>query len=229
MKLAIMQPYFLPYIGYWQLIKAVDTYIVYDDVNYIKSGWINRNNFLVNKDKQLFTIQIKGASSYKLINQIEIIDDFVNFIKSIHQNYNKSPFFGHVMKLLKQIAEYNKSNLALFIFNSIKIIINYLHIDVNLVLSSSLNKNNVLKGKEKVIDICKTLGVTDYYNAIGGIELYSKQDFIQNGINLFFLKTNITPYKQLNNKFVPNLSILDVMMFNSVEKINQMLDDFELL
>jgi hypothetical protein len=82
MKLGIMQPYLFPYLGYWQLIKAVDLYVVYDDVTYIKGGWINRNNFLINGEKKLFTIKLKNAGSYKLINEIEILDDFVNFIKT---------------------------------------------------------------------------------------------------------------------------------------------------
>ena len=86
MKLGIMQPYFMPYIGYFQLIKAVDKYVVYDDVNYIKGGWVNRNNILVNGEKKMFTITLKGASAYKHFNEIEIGDDFRKFMKTLELN-----------------------------------------------------------------------------------------------------------------------------------------------
>ena len=229
MKIGIMQPYLFPYIGYWQLIKAVDTYVVYDDAAYIKGGWINRNNYLFINDKKLFTIQIKGASSYKLIKDIEIIDSFSNFIKMLKNNYSKAPYFLKTMELINKIISFDKCNLALFISNSIQVILDYLNINVDVILSSSVNKNDALKGKDKVIDICKVLNASDYYNAIGGMELYNKQEFLQNNIKLFFLKTNITWYKQFNNDFIPGLSIIDIMMFNSIKEINLMLDNFDLI
>ncbi|GHV57691.1 hypothetical protein AGMMS49579_23930 [Spirochaetia bacterium] len=229
MKLGIMQPYLFPYIGYWQLIKAVDTYVIYDDVSYIVRGWINRNNLLINGEKKLFTISLNGASPNKLINEISIADEFNNFLKMLEHNYSKAPYFEQVMKLIKEIVIYDKSNLALFIANSIKIILAYLYINTKLALSSSLDKDNSLKGRDKILDICKLLDASDYYNAIGGIELYSKEEFMQNNINLYFLKTDFISYKQFRNGFIPGLSIIDVMMFNSPEQINQMLDKYELI
>ena len=229
MKLGIMQPYFLPYIGYWQLLNAVDTYVIYDDVTFIKGGWINRNNFLINKQKKMFTIRLKKSSSYSLIKEIEILDGFDNFIKMLQANYAKAPYFRQIMGLVRQIIDFDKENLALFITNAIKIIVEYLCINTNLVLSSELEKDKSLKGKDKVISICKLLNAGDYYNSIGGIELYDKNEFADNGIILHFLKTNITPYKQFNNDFIPGLSILDVMMFNSVQDIQDMLSDYTLI
>lgn len=224
-----MQPYFLPYIGYWQLIKAVDIYVVYDDVTYIKGGWINRNNFLINRQKKIFTIILKNSSSYRLIKDIEIIDDFDSFKKMLQINYTKAPYFKQIMELILKMINFNKLNLALFIANTIKVINEYLEINTNIILSSELKKDDSLKGKDKVISICKLLNATDYVNAIGGIELYDKQDFASNGINLHFLKTNITPYKQYDNVFIPGLSILDIMMFNSVEDIQDMLSEYTLV
>jgi hypothetical protein len=229
MKIAIMQPYFLPYIGYWQLIKAVDIYVIYDDVAYIKGGWINRNNFLMNGEKRLFTVKLKNASSNKLINEVEILDDFKDFTKMLQANYAKAPYFRPVMKLVDKIIVFDKMCLSSFIINSVINILHYLDIRTDVRISSSLAKDNSLKGKDKVIAICKLLSASDYYNAIGGIELYDREEFYCNGINLSFLKTNISPYKQFKNDFVSALSILDIMMFNPPEKINEMLDNYELI
>ena len=229
MKLGIMQPYFFPYIGYWQLVKAVDKYVVYDDVAYIKGGWINRNNFLINSQKKLFTIQVNGASSYKKINEIEIKDDFSSFKKMLQINYAKAPLYKNCQELVEYITSFNSKNLGMFLFNAIKSVVEYLGFETEIVLSSEIEKDDNLKGQEKVIHICNLLGADEYYNAIGGQELYSKQDFKENGISLSFLKTNIIPYKQLKNDFVPGLSILDVMMFCSKDQIHEMLDSYELI
>jgi hypothetical protein len=223
-----MQPYFLPYIGYWQLVKTVDNYIVYDDVTYIKGGWINRNNFLINGQKKMYTIGLKDAGSYKLIKDIEIGDDFIKFLKMIMINYSKAPFYNEVFPLVKKMIDYEKKSLSAFILNSIHIVADYLDIKTNILISSELNKNNELKGKDKVIDICKLMNASEYYNAIGGKELYDKGLFLANGINLSFLKSNLTSYKQFGNDFIPGLSILDVLMFNSPLVVNKMLDDFSL-
>lgn len=229
MKLGIMQPYFFPYIGYWQLVKAVDKYVVYDDVAYIKGGWINRNNFLINSQKKLFTIQVNGASSYKKINEIEIKDDFSSFKKMLQINYAKAPLYKNCQELVEYITSFNSKNLGMFLFNTIKSVVEYLGFETEIVLSSEIEKDDNLKGQKKVIHICNLLGADEYYNAIGGQELYSKQDFKENGISLSFLKTNIIPYKQLKNDFVPGLSILDVMMFCSKDQIHEMLDSYELI
>lgn len=229
MKLGIMQPYFLPYLGYWQLMNAVDTYIVYDDVAYIKGGWINRNNFLVQGNAKLYTFSLSGAGSYKLINELSIKDDFANFRKLLQFNYAKAPFYKDCVELVERIISYDKSNLGKFLFNSIIIIADYLDFSTKILLSSEIEKDTNLKGKDKVIHICNLFGADEYYNAIGGQELYSKDEFAHNGIKLSFLKTNITAYRQLKNNFVPGLSILDILMFNSKDKVKQMLYDFELV
>lgn len=211
MKLGIMQPYFLPYIGYWQLMNAVDKYVIYDDVNFIKGGWINRNRILLNGKSQYFNIQMQGASSFKLINEININNNEINInknLKTIYMAYHKAPIFFKVYKLLQDILEKQTDNLAEYVINSIRVIADYLNITTEIVISSSINKDNSLRGQDKVIEICKKLNATDYYNAIGGMDLYSFDEFKENGINLSFLKTNDICYKQFDNEFVPNLSIL---------------------
>lgn len=224
-----MQPYFLPYIGYWQLMKIVDKYVVYDDVNYIKGGWINRNNFLIGGEKRLITILLNGASPFKLINEIDIKDDFGKFLKTIQFNYSKAPYYREVMTLVESVCTCSEKNLALFLFNSFSIILSYLDIHTELILSSSLKKDCSLKGKEKVINICELLCADSYLNAIGGQLLYDKDEFKAHQINLKFLKTHIMPYTQFSESFVPGLSILDVLMFNSPAVVNSMLDKFERL
>jgi len=229
MKLGAMQPYFLPYIGYFQLIKAVDKYVICDDVNYIKNGWINRNNILVNHEKKLFTIKLKKSSQNKLINEIEIEDDFRSWLKTIQVNYAKAPYFKNVVPLLENMVFYENRSLSDFIINSLKEILSYLHIDTPLLISSQLKKDCSLKGKDKVINMCDILGADVYINAIGGQKLYDKEDFASHGIDLRFINSEIVPYKQLKNEFIPCMSILDVMMFNSVEEVNSMLDKYKLI
>ena len=208
----------MPYIGYWQLIKAVDTYVVFDDVNYINKGWINRNRLLINGQDHLFTISLRNASQNRLINEIDIADDFSKLKKQIEFAYKKAPFFQSLVQLMGPIFDYPEKNLAEFLFNSIKIVCNYLDIKTNLVKSSNVEKNDSLHAESK-----------KYLNAIGGQSLYHRDVFQSNGVELNFLKSNLIPYKQFENDFIAGLSIIDVMMFNSVSKIRTMLDEYELI
>lgn len=231
-KVGIMQPYFVPYIGYWQLLNAVDEYVIYDDVNYIKSGWINRNRILINGNPTYFNIPILGASSFKLINEIGVNQNeklIQKNLKTIKEAYKKAPFFNDAYPIIEKILTCEQTNLAKYIAYSIKAICLYLDINTKIHMSSDLKKDNFLKGQDKVIAICKELGATDYYNAVGGQELYSYKDFEENKINLNFVKTNEITYKQFNNPFVPFLSIIDVMMFNSKEVVKQMLNEYTLI
>ena len=232
MKIGIMQPYFLPYIGYWQLLNAVDKYVIYDDVNYIKRGWINRNKILINKEAKYFNVKLNGASQNKLINEVEVSLDEVyqkKLLKTVEENYKKASFFTEVFPLIQRIVENKETNLAKYLEYSIREICSYLDIKTELLISSNLEKNNFLKGKDKVIEICKKLGGSEYYNAIGGQELYSFEEFKSNGIELKFLKTEEINYQQFSNEFVPYLSILDVMMFNSKEKVKEFLNNYSLI
>ncbi|MFR3567544.1 MAG: WbqC family protein [Paraclostridium sordellii] len=232
MKLGIMQPYFLPYIGYWQLLNAVDQYVIYDDVNFIKGGWINRNNILMNNEAKLFNIQMQGASSNKLINEVEVSQNLVwkkKFLKTIENSYSKAPFYKDVYPVIEKIINCEEINLAKYIAYSISKVCEYLNINTKLVISSEITKNNNLKGQDKVIEICKILGADEYYNAIGGQELYSYDIFKHNGITLKFLETNKIEYLQFNDNFIPYLSIIDVLMFNSKENVKLMLDNYKVV
>lgn len=228
MKLAIMQPYLFPYIGYFQLINAVDKFVIYDDVAYIKRGWINRNYILVNNQKHLFTINLNKSSQFKLINEISIKDDFHKFLKTIRLAYTKAPYYQKTYCLLEKIVAFKDKNLANFVTNSILIISESLEIKTRFKVSSALNKDITLKKEEKILSICKLSGADMYINASGGQELYNKSEFAANNLELNFLKTDFILYKQFNDQFVPCLSIIDVMMFNSPEVIRKILNKFEL-
>lgn len=231
MKVGIMQPYFLPYIGYWQLLNAVDKYVIYDDVNFIKGGWIYRNKILMNKEAKMINVQMKGASPNKFINQVEVANNQLynkKLLKTIDNCYKKAPYYYNVFPIIESIINQNENNLARYLEYSIRKICDYLFIHTELIISSKIDKNNRLKGQDKVIEICKLLGANQYFNAIGGQELYSYNDFEEQGIKLKFLKSGEVEYQQFNNDFIPNLSIIDLMMFNSVEDIKKILDMYVL-
>ena len=224
-----MQPYFFPYIGYFQLVKAVDEFVIYDDVNFIKGGWINRNRILLNENIFMINVPMLGASPFKKINEIQIGVNREKILQTITQAYRKSPYYNEVFPLIKDIVLYESNNLGIYVANSIIKISTYLEINTEFTLSSNIEKNNELKAQDKVISICKIKDANEYYNAIGGIELYDKQIFADENIKLKFIKSKQIVYEQFKNEYIPGLSILDVLMFNSAEKINQMLDNYELV
>lgn len=229
MTLAIMQPYLFPYIGYWQLINAVDTFVIYDDVNFIKQGYINRNYILSNGKSQQFTLELIGASSNKLIKEIEIGNNVNKILKTIKQSYIKAPLFENVIILLEEILTNKEKNLAKYIGYSLEKISQYLEINTNFVYSNNIKKDINLKAQDKIIDICKNLNARKYINTIGGQELYNKEIFKENGIELNFLKTELVEYKQFKNDFIPYLSIIDILMFIKKSDIRIILDRYELI
>ena len=231
-KLAVMQPYFFPYIGYFQVMNAVDKYIVYDDVNYIKGGRINRNTILVGGAAKPINLLLDGASPNKLINEIELLHDKVaeaKFLKTLTMNYSKAPYFETVFPMIEKIMNDPEKNLAVFHYNTFKVLCEYMGITTELILSSTLDKDCSLKSAEKLYHICEIMNAGEYYNSINGQELYSHEEFEKRGLKLHFLKANDDiVYKQFKNEFVPNLSIIDVMMFNSVEEIQKLLTMYTL-
>lgn len=234
MKLGIMQPYFLPYIGYFQLINVVDKFVVYDNIKYTKKGWINRNRILVNGKDEYITLPLISASDYFYINQRRLVDTFSTdrrkILNKVRENYRNAVCFSIVYKVLEEILEFQNKNLFEFIFNSLKIVCNYLDITTEFVISSTLPIDHALKAEDKVITICKQQDAAMYINPIGGMELYSKERFKANHIDLKFLRTNPRDYPQFGGRFVPNLSILDVMMCNQKDKIMTILNnEYELI
>lgn len=233
-SIAIMQPYFFPYISYFQLINAVDTFVIYDNIQYTKKGWINRNRLIFNNKIEYFTINLVKDSDYldvveRKISPLFFEKESKKILNKIKQNYRKAPFFNEIYPILIKIFFLKTDNLFDYIFESLKIISDYFEIKTILIKSSSLNINHELKGVNKVLGICNILNANNYINPIGGIELYNKKEFLKEGVTLNFLKSYQIKYHQFNIDFVPNLSIIDVMMFNSKEEIKEMLNKFQLV
>ena len=233
MKLAIMQPYFLPYIGYFQLMNSVDKFVIYDNIEYTKKGWINRNRILGNGADALISLPLKKDSDYLSVIERFLADswaaDRVSMLNRIRESYRKSPQFNEVFPLVERCLKFENHNLFHFIFNAIQEVKTYLGITTPLVVSSTVKADHSLKSEQKVLDICRVMGATTYINPIGGLDLYQKPNFNKHGIELSFIKPENIQYTQFKEPFVPRLSILDVMMFNTSNDCSQMLRSFRLL
>jgi hypothetical protein len=226
MKLAIMQPYFLPYIGYWQLLAAVDVFVVYDNIKYTKKGWINRNRFLQNGRDELFSIPLKAGSDSLDICEREIAPDFrrEKLLNQLINAYRKAPHFAETLPLMEACVHCPDMNLFRYILNSINLVAGHLGITTRIVPSSTLGLDHKpFKAQDKVLAICGHLRATQYLNAVGGTGLYEQEAFRAAGIELHFLKSDDIHYAQFGGEFVPWLSIVDVLMFNEMESVRGML------
>ena len=225
MKVGIMQPYLFPFIGYFQLINAVDEFIIYDNIQFTKKGWINRNRILVNGTDEYITIPLKKDSDFLDIKDRYLSQEWPNerkkILNRITESYRKASHFNIIYPIIERIMMYEDKNLFAFIFNSLKEVNQYLDIKTPLIVSSFISINHDLKGENKVIELCKARKAKTYINPIGGVELYNKETFNNKGLELKFLKANNITYPQFKNDFVPFLSIIDVMMFNSKETVKE--------
>lgn len=210
----------------------MDKFVILDDVNYINRGWINRNRILINGEPRLISMPLKDASQNKLINEIEIANDQKwkdKLLRTLRLNYKKALFFSDVFPLLEKIILNKEQNLSAFIFASIIAINKYLAIKTVIESSSAKYITKHLKAEQKILNICFQENATTYINPIGGTDLYSKQQFKDYNIELFFLKTKEATYNQNCKIFIPWLSIIDVMMFNSRSDIKIMLNNYGLV
>lgn len=226
-----MQPYFLPYIGYWQLIAAVDNFVVYDNIKYTKKGWINRNRFLLNRQEAIFTLPLRKDSDFLNVDQRRLADSFDrgDLLNQFYEAYRKAPEFPVFMPVLKEIVLFPSSNLFSYILNSIKKICRFLEIKTPILISSTIDCDHSLKAAGRVRAICKALGAKTYINPPGGKELYAKADFERHGLNLKFLQPHLNQYAQLGDSFVPWLSIVDLAMCTPAEQLkHQVLSGYSL-
>lgn len=231
MKIAIMQPYLFPYMGYFQLINAVDKFVLFDDVNYINRGWINRNRILVQGKAHLFTLPLKKAGQNNKINEIYITEKdkwSKRFLRTVETTYRKAPFFEDMFETLRRSLNCSRELLGEFVRHTLSTMCAYLEIDTAIIKTSAVYGNQDLKGQDRIVDICAKEGASEYVNAAGGQELYNRDAFDNKGISLKFIRTGDISYSQFNGEFVPGLSIIDVMMFNGKEQTRKMLQNYAL-
>ena len=257
MTLAIMQPYFMPYLGYFQAIAAVDKYILYDNLTYILSGWINKNRIRQrNNPPSWIIVPLKQKSSYTLIADTQIDNSKPwkkKILTSIRLAYAKADYFEEVMPLLEDIfaADYDtiselncQSIIKICKFLDLKTEVvadrePYLDIEKGLKLVEDgdysafpyMTQTHPIKKVARPIAICKLEGSDHFVNAIGGTELYSKEEFAQYGIKLNFIQMHEIKYPQKCNdgSYEPYMSIIDVLMHNGKEKTKQLLTEYTLV
>jgi len=230
--IGIMQPYFFPYIGYWQLVAMSDVFVVYDDGLYRKNGWIHRNRILGYGDPIAISTEIQSKSCNRRINETERVPSefHVNkLLKSIAMRYAKAPYCKRTMDVIEPLLRNPEPGLVDYLVASIRGVMSYLEIETPLVLSSTIAKDGLEGVVDKVERICKTVGILNYVNPPNGEILYDRQDFASRGLKLQFIHRDADiSYRQFGGDFVPDLSIIDVMMFNPPEDIRALLKRYTL-
>jgi len=232
MKIGIMQPYFFPYIGYWQLLNYVDKFVVYDNIQYEKKGWIKHNRIKLDGKDYKIGVTLKKDSDYLDVVDRYISDDYdkerIKILNVIKQGYKKTLYFEEVYPYIEKIIMYEEKNLFKYLYYSICIIKEMLDIKTEIVISSTINIDHKLKSEKKVIALTKALNGDIYTNPIGGTELYSFENFTNEGIKLEFLKADNIEYDQPIGAFIPYLSIIDVLMNNGIEKTKDLLNRYKI-
>jgi hypothetical protein len=228
-----MQPYVFPYLGYFQLLGAVDTFVVYDDVAFIKRGWVNRNNILVDGKAHLFSVPLRDASQFRRINETLVDAESYpkwlrKFLMTVDRSYRKAPFYGPVRALVEEALGQSEGTIADLAERSILETARYLGLK-RTVHRSGEYANTELKGQARILDICRQENARRYVNPIGGRDLYAATDFQAAGIALNFIQSKPVCYRQFDERFVPSLSIIDVMMFNPPARIGELLQEFDLV
>lgn len=229
---AIMQPYVFPYIGYFHLLSAVDFFVFYDDVPYMKKGWVNRNRVLIEGRAHTFTVPLRSASQNKLICELApvVSSAWINsFYKMLFHGYTKSPFFRQAIDPIMSVFSRRYANAADLAIESIRAVYDYLELDIRGMKSSLLSpETQRLKGADRLISITQLLGSSNYVNAPGGRLLYSKSYFNANSVKLSFVDSEVIQYPQFSERFVESLSIIDVLMFNSPSRVREFFEDFRI-
>ncbi len=228
MKLAVMQPYLFPYIGYFQLIYAADLFLIYDDVAYIKRGFVNRNNILAPSGVTRFTVPVPGASQNKLFSDLQFSKDVDKILKTIEHSYSKASYFEYVFPIVRRALELDDRSIASICQKSFEDIFSYLGLEKQFKKTSELEYDRSASARDRLIALCHLFDADCYVNASGGRKLYAKQDFAEQGIELRFVDTLPVKYSQGNIDFIPNLSIIDVLMHCSPQEVKYFLSCYKL-
>lgn len=233
MKFAIMQPYFLPYIGYFQLINAADRFILLDDVQYIRHGWINRNRILKPEGPGFSYISLPLArhTSKVLIKDIEVAGENgwkEKILRQLDHYKKKAPFYKEVLELVKTCFSCPETNITRFNGWCLQSVCSFIGIDFKIEISSqmSLDYSNVHAPGQWALRICEQLGGNEYLNPCGGMEIFDRNLYQSSNVSLRFMSPQGTEYNQGRGFFEPNLSIIDVLMFNSASETKSLLSKF---
>ena len=227
--LGIMQPYLFPYLGYYQLAAAVDKFIFLDDVNFIKAGWINRNRFYSTQGPVYFTVPLIKASQNRLICEIQIQPNDgwqEKILKGFVQTYKKAPHYEAVYPLFADLIKKDVPSIGDLAALSVRKVMEYLGLPFSWSYSSYYQVADI-KGAAKIINLCEQEKATHYLNPIGGTSLYSEMSFQARGMDLSFIRTNPISYSHLNGVNTEGLSILDVLLFNSIDETRDLLKRFQ--
>jgi WbqC-like protein family len=232
MRLAIMQPYFVPYIGYFQLMSAVDKIVLLDDVNFINGGWINRNRIAVHGEPDWLTLPLAKASQNRLINEIKIVDDPLwkkKAIRTVELSYQSAPFANQILPLLLEMLGEARGSLSDFLLYQLRRLTDYIGIATQIELASARYPKNTLTGQRRILDICVREGASIYVNLPGGKSLYDGDLFAATGIELLFLDPNLPGLTlRHSGREGPCLSILDLLMLNPVAAVREATEMFRL-
>lgn len=228
MKVAIMQPYLFPYVGYFQLVACVDVFVLFDDVNYRSRSYINRNMIMERGKARRITFPVLGASINKKICDLEFVEDQSRELERIRHAYARSPNFSTIFPLVQSVLQYKDRCIPAICAQAIESIFRYLGRRCDIMLSSSLAYNRQLPATDKIIAICHELGAEDYINSPGGKRLYNKSYFESCGCSLRFLEPLDISCFLDRAPSAPNLSIIDALMWCDKDKVNEALSAYEL-
>ena len=219
-----MQPYFFPYIGYFQLIGAVDLFIVYDNIKYTKKGWINRNRMLQSGKDVMFSLPLRSDSDSLDVRDRALASDFNRnkFLNQLRGAYSRAPEFAEVFPLVERAVRHEDTNLFAYLHHALIRTCENLGLTTPIRISSTVDIDHGLKNQDKVIALATAVGATTYVNAIGGLDLYEREAFHAKGLELQFIRSRPFEYRQFGDPFVPWLSIIDVLMFNTLEAVHTM-------
>lgn len=236
MKIGIMQPYFLPYLGYISLIKNTDKFILFDTVQFIRHGWIERNRILKQTGGwQYIQVPLEKKQMSTIIKEVKINNQqkWKEKILAQLQHYKKiAPYYYKTLQILEKVFSKEYESITKLNKDLLEEICKYLGISTPIFIFSEMNLKieEVNAPDEWALKICKALGgVEEYWNPLGGMNFFDRNKYEKENIKLYFQKINLHNYDQRKESFEEGLSIIDVLMFNSPEEINKMLDDYELL
>jgi len=214
--ICIMQPYVFPYVPYFQLAAAVDEFWVFDDVQYIRRGWMNRNYILLKGEKCRFTLPVTAGNRSDLIRHKSLAVDFSKSLRAfselIRHAYREAPYADDVYAIIDELQGRTQSSFLNFAVATMSLCFRHLDIRAQFRFTSELKLGSEFSGAGRVMEICHRVGAEQYVNPVGGALLYDPNAFAARGINLQFLQGRCLPYPQVGRtQFQPGLSILDLI------------------